>query len=171
MNKKQLKQLINFCIDSHTDKPSKASKAFRKWDKKTLYAIHPIWSAMTVLTETSLDENVRYKAYQVLMLHDVLEDTTITEIDLKNLVSEDVIESVKHMTFESSAVEMHQIWEKSDFIKLLKLYDKVSNLLDGSWMDDEKRKQYIYYVSKLSKAVYLAYGKLNIVKIAESLCK
>lgn len=169
MKKQQLKKIINFCIDSHTDKPVKSSKAFRKWDKSTLYATHPIWCAMTILTETTLPEEIRNKGYQVLMLHDVLEDTSID--DLTGIVSDEIIQYVRCMTFESSAVEMSTIWEADIFIKLLKLYDKVSNLMDGSWMDDEKRKQYKYYVSRLSRAVYLAYGNLNIVKIAEALCK
>ncbi len=169
MKKEQLKQLLDFCIDSHTDKPLKPSKAFRKWDQKTLYATHSIWCAMTILTETSLPEDVRYKGYQVLMLHDILEDTDID--DLTSIVSEDIIQSVKDMTFESSAAEMSQIWDKDVFIKLLKLYDKVSNLLDGTWMDKEKMDRYRYYVKRLARAVWLAYGDLNIVKIAEMLCR
>ncbi len=169
MKKEQLKQLLNFCIDSHTDRPLKSSKAFRKWDRKTLYAIHPIWCAMTLLTETNLPENIRNKGYQILILHDILEDTDID--DLNGIVSEDVIQSVKDMTFESSADEMKMIWDMNVFIKLLKLYDKVSNLLDGTWMDDEKANKYKCYVIRLCRAVELAYGDLNIIKIARSLCE
>lgn len=169
MKKEQLKQLLNFCIDSHTDKPLKPSKAFRKWDQKTLYATHPIWCAMTILTETTLPEDVRYKGCQILILHDILEDTEID--NLTGIVSEDIIQSVKDMTFDSSAAEMLQIWDLSPFIKLLKLYDKVSNLLDGTWMDKEKADKYKYYVIRLCRAVELAYGNLNIVKMARSLCE
>ena len=169
MKKQQLKQLLSFCIDSHTDSPTKASKSFRKWDGKTLYAIHPIWCAMTILTETSLSEDIRYKGCQVLILHDILEDTEIN--DLTDIVSEDIIQSVRDMTFESSAEEMKLIWDMDVFIKLLKLYDKVSNLLDGTWMDEEKASKYKYYVVRLCGSVELVYGNLNIIKIARSLCR
>jgi len=46
------------------------------------------------------------------------------------------------MTFEGgSEQEIVEIWDKPTEIRLYKLYDKVSNLLDGAWMKDEKRKK------------------------------
>ena len=41
---------------------------------------------------------------------------------------------VREMTFESFQEEVEHLWSRSAEARLLKLYDKVSNLLDGSWM-------------------------------------
>lgn len=47
-------------------------------------------------------------------------------------VSREQLLIVKEMTFSSFAEEVELLWEQSDTAKLLKLYDKVSNLLDGT---------------------------------------
>jgi hypothetical protein len=54
---------------------------------------------------------------------------------------------------------------------MLKLYDKVSNLLDASWMTEEKRTLYIAYLARLCKEVEYWYGhkNLNIIKIARAI--
>ena len=81
----------------------------------------------------------------------------------------DVNQLVASMTFNSSEEEFEKLWERSDECKLLKLYDKVSNLMDGSWMSDEKWNKYCDLVSRLVKFVEERYGDLNIVKIARAI--
>lgn len=166
MENKTILELVSYTCKSHSDLPKKPSKAFRKWDGQTPYSVHPIWCSMMILTETILPESVRFKGSQALLLHDVLEDTSA---QLPNNLNQEVVQIVKEMTFTSSQEEMEQIWEKDPIIKLLKLYDKVSNLLDGTWMDKEKSITYKRYTKKLCKEVKQQYGKLNIVKIAETL--
>lgn len=166
MKAKELARLIRFVLWVHDGKAKKHSKRFRKWDGKTPYGIHPIWCAMTILTETGLPEDIRISGAQALLLHDILEDTTA---DLPNEVPDEVVKLVREMTFDSSEEEMKLIWRKSKKIKLLKLYDKVSNLLDGSWMSSEKRERYLAYVKALSEEVESHYGELNITKIARAL--
>jgi len=83
----------------------------------------------------------------------------------------EVEELVIEMTFENFAEEMQKVWERSETTRLLKLYDKVSNLLDGTWMSDEKWNEYVSYTLKLTEQVETIssnykYGNLNIVKIA-----
>lgn len=166
MEIKTLLELISHTCKSHNNFPVKPGKAFRKWDGQTPYSVHPILCSMMILTETKLPEELRFKGSQALLLHDVLEDTTA---ELPNDLDPEVIWMVNEMTFTSSQEEIKKIWKKDGVIKLLKLYDKVSNLLDGSWMSENKSSAYKKYTGRLCKEVEKIYGKLNIVKIAETL--
>lgn len=58
---------------------------------------------------------------------------------------------------------------KDPRIRLFKLYDKVSNLLDASWMSPELHRKYTGYTQKLLADVEKNYGHLNIVKIAHAI--
>ncbi len=156
---------VNHCITAHQDHPVKPSKAFRKWDGKTPQSMHPLWCAMTILAETSLPEELRIKGYQALLFHDVLEDTRAR---LPAELSKDVRALVLEMTFAGFAEEREKIWDKSLEVKLLKLYDKVSNLLDGAWMSAEKRSAYIAHTARLCAEVEAEFGTLNIIKIAKA---
>lgn len=160
--------LVRDCVSAHRDYSVKPSKAFRKFDGATPYSAHPIWCAMTLLTETSLPEDVRVRGYQALLLHDILEDTTAP---LPDNLSEDVTRLVQEMTFKSFEEERKLLWGKPIEVKLLKLYDKVSNLLDGSWMTWEKRARYAAHTARLTSHVESVYGLLNIVKIARMILK
>ncbi len=157
---------IQFMVDAHIQHPKTEKDAVRFWDNKTPYIIHPAWCAMTLLTETSLSEELRFEGYQALLWHDVLEDTTITELP-KN-TSETVCHYVQEMTFDSFSEERENIWNKGMEIQLFKLYDKTSNLLDGTWMTDNKLNGYKQFTKKLMENVQSEYGQLNIVKIAKS---
>jgi (p)ppGpp synthase/HD superfamily hydrolase len=161
-----LSALISFAVDAHRDSATKPSKAVRKWDGKTPYGIHPTWCAMTLLTETTISEELRITGAQALLLHDVLEDTTAV---LPEGTPAAVRKLVEEMTFEGSDEEMEHIWSRSLECKLLKLYDKVSNLLDAAWMTAEKRSRYAAYLAKLCDAVEPTYGRLNIIRIARAI--
>ncbi|MEK7520250.1 MAG: hypothetical protein AAB581_03365 [Patescibacteria group bacterium] len=163
---KSLQTFIDASITAHGKHSRTPSKAVRKWDGKTPYSVHPIWCAMMLLHETTLHEHVRITGFQTLLLHDVLEDTTVM---LPTLVSEEVRRWVHDMTFASSDEEMETIWDKPPVIQLLKLYDKVSNLMDGAWMSKEKRARYTEYTMKLCAEVEQTYGALNIVKLAHAI--
>jgi hypothetical protein len=163
-----IKEAINFAIDAHTNHSKEAKGIVRRWDKTTPYAIHPIWCAMTLLTETTLDEETRRTGCLALLWHDILEDTDVL---LPENTKEKVRKLVEELTVESLQKEMQEIWGHSDEAKLLKLYDKTSNLLDGSWMDDDRRNRYIEYTTRLIDFAAERYGELNIVKIARAICK
>lgn len=158
---------IQFMVDAHTHHPKTEKDAVRFWDNKTPYIIHPTWCAMTLLTETTLPEQLRFEGYQALLWHDVLEDTTITELPDKT--SKNVIRFVQHMTFSSFSEEIKNIWLKDKEIQLFKLYDKTSNLLDGTWMNENKWNQYVEFTLQLMENVQSEYGELNIVKIAKGI--
>jgi hypothetical protein len=163
----QINFSIQYAIKAHIDNPQTPDDAIRFWDKKTPYVVHPIWCGMTLLTETSLPEEIRFAGYLALIWHDVLEDTNLS---LPDDTDDNVIRLVQEMTFKSFREEQEQIWEKRDVVKLLKLYDKVSNLLDAVWMKDDKWNNLVNYTLKLRQFVLETYGDLNIVKIAEAVC-
>ena len=164
----ELRDSINHAITAHSKHPKTSNDAIRFWDKTTPYAIHPIWCAMTLLTETTLPENIRYNGYQALLWHDTLEDTTLS---LPTDIKPEVKLLIEEMTFESFEQEMADIWGKSDTAKLLKLYDKVSNLLDGVWMKGQKLKQMKEHTRQLTGFVENVYGELNIVKFSKAICE
>lgn len=155
---------IIFTKHAHIDQPKTPDDKVRFHDRKTPYIVHPIWCAMTLLTETTLDEKIRLNGYQALLFHDVLEDTNAT---LPDKINSDVKELIKSMSFESFNEEMQKIWQCSNLVRLLKLYDKTSNLLDGSHMSDKKWNTYIDFVIQLTADVEANFGQLNIVKIAK----
>ena len=160
---------ITYVINAHTNYPSKPSKAFRKWDGKTPSYMHPLWCATTIAAETELDERTREEGIQVLLYHDVLEDTNLP---LPEWLSERVKNLVGEMTFHGGmAQEMKEVWSKSKETKLYKLFDKVHNLLDGAWMDDEKRMNYEKYTRRLCEEVEKHYEDLNIIRMAETIGK
>jgi hypothetical protein len=160
-------EAINLVIDAHNNFPKEPQKAFRKWDARTPSSVHPVWCATTILTEYSLSPKTRIDGFYTLLYHDIIEDTTKklpldTNPRIKKLVSD--------MTFYGgNNEEMLSIWSKPKEVRLFKLYDKVSNLLDGSWMSDEKRKVYEDYTAKLCKDVESNYGTLNITVMASAI--
>jgi len=162
----ELTDLISYIFNAHADKSKELADTVRKWDGKTPYGIHPTWCAMTLLTETTLPEELRVTGAQTLLLHDILEDTTG---GLPDGTLSEVAKLVAGMSFASFTEETELIWEQSQEIRLLKLYDKVSNLLDGSWMSPEKRQYYAEYLSQLCDDVESNYGCLNIIQIARAI--
>lgn len=159
-------QDVRYVADAHSNYAAKPEKAYRKWDQKTPYHVHPIWCAATISTETKLDRRTREDGVQTLLYHDVVEDTTKP---LPKKMPQRIKTLVQDMTFESSDAEMKEIWNKSPQVRLYKLYDKVSNLMDGSWMTSEKRQKYVGYTRRLIKDVEANYGNLNITQIAKAI--
>ena len=162
-------QDIDYIIDAHSNHARKEGKAYRKWDGRTPYHIHPLWCASMIATETSLAEKIRQDGVLVLLYHDILEDTALP---LPDWLSGRVRQMVGEMTFQRGASqEMKEVWSRPSAIRLYKFYDKVSNLLDGCWMSDEKKKAYIEYTQALSEDVEQNYGLLNITLLARAMLR
>ncbi len=153
-------------FEAHANHPLKPTKATRKWDHATPQGVHPTWCAMTLLQEPTIPEELRVTGALALLFHDLLEDTTAK---LPSETPDHVRALVEHMTFTGMADEMVQIWEKTPEVWLLKLYDKVSNLLDGQWLAGEKADNYKSYTLELADRVEQRFGTLNIVKIARAI--
>lgn len=156
---------VSFSKRAHIDLPNSPNDAIRFHDQSTPYIVHPIWCAMTIMTETILGEALRLKGCQALMWHDVLEDT---HAELPIDASDEVRQLIQDMSFASFAVERELIWLKSKEVRLLKLYDKTSNLLDASHFSKDKWNNYVEFTQLLMKDVENNFGQLNIIKIARA---
>lgn len=157
---------LSYVIDAHNKKARKPENRFRNFDNKTPYYIHPIWCASMIRQEPSLSEDIRLKGSQALLYHDVPEDTTA---ELPEWLNNDVRTLISQLTFESSEDEWKNIWNRDKNVRLLKLYDGVSNVLDSIWMKTERRKQHLIHLRKLCEDVERNYGELNITKLARTL--
>lgn len=162
---RELPDHISYVIDAHQNHPKSSGKDVRYWDRKTPYSIHPIWCAMTLLTETKLDQDIREDGAIALLFHDILEDTTKP---LPANISPRVKTLVEEMTFETSTQEWSELWNKPKEVRLYKLYDKTSNLLDATWMKPDGYKKYVALVKRLVEDVEKNYGELNITKLARA---
>ena len=145
---------ISYSIVCHSDNAKREDKKTRIWDKQTPYGVHPVWCAMTLMQETSLPDEFRNLGAQALLFHDLLEDTTE---DLPPGIDPRVRELVEGLTFAGFSEEMEKIWKRNPEIRLLKLYDKVSNLLDGIWMQPNLWNRYVIYTHGLADDVELNY--------------
>ncbi|MCW8887233.1 MAG: hypothetical protein OQK12_18550 [Motiliproteus sp.] len=157
---------IKTAFEAHTEHPNNPSDAVRFWDQRTPYAIHPSWCALTLLAETQLDEDTRLHGSYALALHDVIEDTTYT---LPADLTPKVLEMVEAMTFGSFTEERHKIFNLPPEIRLLKLIDKLSNLLDCSWMKPEKLAVYLDFTEQLAQDVEKHFGRLNCVILSKAI--
>lgn len=168
---KKLNSAIIHCINGHAYHSKRGNT--RNWDKVTPYATHPLWCAMTFLQETKLSGDAkegRTECALALLFHDFIEETTAT---LPKWLPRGAVQLINNMTFSgevgSTDIEMQQIWKCRPILRLLKLYDKTSNLTDGAWMSDEKwNTQYVPYVLRLATDVENNYGALNIVRISRA---
>lgn len=155
---------------SHDKAAKKPGKRFRGWKDvgkpRTPYGIHPVWAAMTILHERALAPELRCKGAKALLYHDVLEDTTTC---LPKNISKDVRELVKGMTFDDFQEEKVLIWQRSSEVRLLSLYEKTSNWLDGDWLYPERRVVHREHLAKLAYDVEKNWGNLNIIIIARAL--
>ncbi len=158
-NAPQLLMHIAEVLAAHSFTSRAPAKAFRRFDGKTLYVVHPLWCATTIATEASLDPKLREIGFYSLLWHDVPEDTTTP---LPEALVDDVRQAVIDMTFEDSQDEMARIWSKPEPIRLFKLYDKTNNLINMDGWDAEKINAYIQYAERLAEDVKEHFGTLNI---------
>lgn len=157
---------LEFIKNAHANHCKKGFTQVRIFDGKTPYDIHLIWCATMILQEPTLPRELREKGSQILLYHDLLEDTNKK---LPQWLSKEVKSLISEMTFESSEDEWKNLWNRSKETRLLKLFDKVNNMMDAIWMKPERKKQHMDHLRKLCKDVEKNYGKLNIVKFAKTM--
>lgn len=167
MKGQDFNQHVAYVWEAHSKYPSEPGKDVRLWDQQTPYAIHPFWCATSILTETSLEENFRWQGALALLYHDILEDTLQP---LPEGLDPRVVEFVQDMTFAGGFEEEKEaIWSYSDEVRLLKVYDKVSNLLDGTWMSEQKNADYCEFTRKLVQSVEGKWPGLHVYGWVERL--
>lgn len=162
----QLLLAIAYTHVAHAEHGKSPGAAVRFHDRATPYIVHPLWCAATLLQEPALPLGLRQAGALALLWHDTLEDTMLA---LPADTSAEVRALVEGMTFASFADERVALWSRPREIRLLKLYDKTSNLLDGAWMKPAKWNAYVDHARRLADEVEREYGPLGIVAIARAI--
>lgn len=159
---KNLKRLLDFVYRAHQEHNRR--KDFRQGGKVP-FMVHPVWCALTILNDQRIPFTERELGYQVLLLHDVLEDTSL---EIPDYVDQKVLDCVKEMTHDNWEDEQ-KIDDKSHFIKLLKLCDKVSSMYDENVREDAvRRKEWKTLTQKLLVDVKNHYGNIRLVTLAKA---
>lgn len=161
-----LVQAIAHAHAAHALHGNTPQDSVRFHDRETPYIVHPLWCAASLLQEPALPRDLREKGALALLWHDTLEDTTLP---LPEGTSDEVARLVEGMSFASFDEERQELWTRSSEIKLFKLYDKVSNLLDGAWMKPAKWNIYVDHTLRLASEVECLFGELGIVKMGRAI--
>lgn len=162
----ELAQHIQVVITQHTLSAKKPENATRIWDGKTPFAIHPVWCALTILTEQRLTEKTRRKGALTLLYHDLYEDT---DSNLPRNLPLEVIAAIRNMTFPNGSPNWRDISRLAPDLRLFKLYDKTSNLMDPFERQAYELRNQQLLVRLLIDDVLQNYGELNITKLASAL--
>jgi|SRR3989344_2500351 len=159
----ELKRLLDFTYSAHQE--HNKNKDFRQ-NGKVPFVIHPLWCATMLLNDTRIPFEERRIGYQALLLHDVLEDTTL---ELPDYIEAEVVDLVKHMTHQTWEEEQH-VDQKPVFVQLLKLIDKVASMYDETVRPDpQRRKEWKELIQKLLKNVETQYKDSRIVTVAHAI--
>lgn len=161
------KKLFEFAYDAHNNHNTAGQDHIIRRGLYP-YVIHPMWAASTLVMDPDLPKEERILGFQILMLHDVLEDTSVA---LPDWVSQEVQEGVQMLSHESWEQELVDIESYPPFFKLLKLCDKVQTLYEKGVVLPEKRSRWKQLVQELARDVEAHYGNARIVVIANALTK
>ena len=138
--------------------PKQPHRVLRSFDNTTPIAMHSVLAASVMSAESDVPSDMRWLGQQVLLRHDVIEDTTI---GIPNDSSPALRTLVEGMTFSGGFKEEKvEIWTRPPIVWWLKLYDKWANCADGAnpggWMDSrglEYRNAYVRFTHDLLEAV------------------
>ena len=117
-----------------------AHKGQMRWDNITPYETHPIKVVAILKQFGVMNDHILSAAY----LHDVLEDTTIEEDEIRKLFGDVVLAIVKQLTFNSIMTDEKYIATcktLSDEAKIIKIADILANLTDADVSEHFIRKR------------------------------
>ena len=173
ISSEEFKRYLDFAYSAYQEH-NISGQAFRQ-DGKVPYMTHPLWTAMMLIADTQIPYEQRELGFKALILHDVLEDT---DLALPDWVEEEVKNVVKELTFENYEQAIREYENKTPFIKLLLLYDKLSSMYEnhvGLHDDSEKkilkRKLWKEYVVRGIGEVEKEYGNIRIVQVGKAIAE
>lgn len=140
-----MKDLVKVALKIAT----KAHEGQFRNDGKTPYITHPIEVANLLKKELNAkgtSKKLIVKLYCAALLHDVLEDSSFSELKLKkNGMSQDVINLVKILTHKKECSYFNYILEinKNPFAKVIKRNDIKHNLSTLEPWKKDKRDKYM----------------------------
>lgn len=159
------KKLFAFAHDAHTNHNLRGQDHVIRRGVYP-YIIHPMWAAGTLVADPKLPKEERILGYQILVLHDVLEDT---DVQLPDWVSEDVKKGVQALTHDNWQEEQEAVTHYTPFLKLLKLCDKIQTMYELAIVDPVKAHEWKQLIERLAVDVEDHYGNTRVVVIAKAL--
>lgn len=164
ISSKEYKKLFDFAYSAYQEHCGDSGNEYRQ-NGNVPFINHPIWCASLLLADTDFPLVLREIGFKALLLHDVIEDTSI---DLPYWVEPEVKEAVKNMTYQNFDQESDKALSKPIFIKLLILIDKISTMYEYH-ARKEKQRKWKEFCEKLLKDVETEYGNIRIVQISKAI--
>lgn len=138
---KDLEKAIIFATEKHNGQ-------IRKGDGRP-YILHPL-SVMQHLYKYKQSKNINMLAVSTI-LHDLLEDTDTTYEEILNLFGVQVLSIVVELTSDKQKIEeigkapylLGKMVAMSNYALVIKLCDRLDNILDMKSMSDDFRNKYI----------------------------
>lgn len=159
------KKLFDFAHDAHTNHNLRGEDHVIRRGLYS-YMVHPMWAAGTLVADPTLPKEERILGYQILVLHDVLEDTTEK---LPDWVGDDVKAGVQSLTHDNWEEEQEAVTHYTPFLKLLKLCDKIQTMYERAIVDPKKAHEWKQLIERLVGDVEAHYGKTRVGVIAKAL--
>ncbi|MFH0952458.1 MAG: hypothetical protein V1838_04730 [Patescibacteria group bacterium] len=133
------------------------------------FCSHPMFGALLLLHDIKLPYELRKLGFRVLMRHDIKEDTGYPLSEANT--DPPALRYVDMMTHNTWQEEMDSTPGKPIEVKLFKLIDKISTIMDYDMVTgqgEEKARQWLSYAKQLLKEVQAYYGECDTVVIARA---
>lgn len=171
ISSKTFKQYLDFAYLAYQEN-NIVGQTFRQ-DGKVPYLTHPFGSALLLVADTEVPYEERERGFKILVLHDVLEKTSLS---LPEWIEDGVKEGVEEVTYRGKNVLEEKLkWarsKKDPFLRLLILYDAFWSLYErhigGS---NERRKLWKNGVVELADDIEKHYGNVRIVQLARTVAE
>ncbi len=164
------KKYLDFAQSAYQDY-NVTDQAYRQGGRVP-YSTHPLGSALLLLADTDIPYEKRELGFKILVLHDVLEDTSLS---LPEWVEAAVKQGVEEMTYtgaESLEEKIQWANAKDTFIKLLMLYDGFWSLYEKHIGESVERKElWRRSIASLADEVEQNWGTVRIVQISRAVAE
>lgn len=158
----ELKKYLEFAYSAYQEN-NVTNQAYRQ-DGNVPYITHPLWCASMLIADTQVPYEQRELGFKALILHDVLEDTSL---ELPEWVDPAVKKIVQEMTFENWEQAKEEIPKHSNFLKLLHTVDALSSMYENH-VSEQKRTEWKNITAGLLQEIEREYGNIRIVQIGNA---
>ncbi len=170
IHSEELKKYLDFAYKAYQEN-NVTDQDYRQ-NGKVPYITHPLGSAMLLIADTKIPYKERELGFKILILHDVLEDTSL---ELPDWIEKEVKEGINEMTYlkdKNLENKIKWVWNKSSFYKTLILYDAFWSLYEKH-VDGPIKRQKMWQkgILILAKEVEKKYGETQIVKISKAIAE
>lgn len=167
ISSQKFKKLLDFAYEAYQINNSKSDEYRQKG--KVPFITHPLWCAMMMISDTEIPWEERELGFQALVLHDVLEDSSL---ELPKWVEPKVKKLVEEMTFNGEDFSEKAEWvlTKPINVKLLILYDGLSSMYELH-VRENKRHEWKKLAEKVLEEVEEHYGNIRIIQVGKAIIK